>query len=86
MKSFQLQIVTPAGPFYNGTCTQLSVPAVDGEVGILADHIPLVTALKKGGVKVYTEGGVREGSCSGGMLTVSRQAVRVLASDFQWKE
>ena len=86
MKNFQLHIVTPAGPFYNGPCTQLSAPAVDGQVGILADHIPFVTALKKGQLKVFTENGVREGTCSGGMLTVSKQAVRVLASDFSWEE
>ena len=30
--------------------------------------------------------GIREGTCAGGMLTVSRQAVRILASSFDWKE
>ena len=86
MKNFQLQIVTPAGAYYDATCTQLTAPAVDGEVGILADHIPFVTALSKGRVKLYTEDGIREGTCAGGMLTVSRQAVRILASSFDWKE
>lgn len=84
MKNYRLQIVTPAGSYYDGDCVQLTAPAVDGEVGILADHLPFVTALGKGRVKVITETGTRTGTCSGGMLTVSKQAVRILASNFDW--
>ena len=86
MKNFHLQIVTPAGSFYEGDCRQLTVCALDGEVGILADHLPFVTALGKGRCRVITESGTREGTCAGGMLTVSKQAVRVLATDFSWNE
>jgi len=85
MKNFQLQIVTPDGAYYDGDCAQLTAPAVDGEVGILAGHLPFVTALKQGTLKIITENGTRQGICAGGMLTVSRTAVRVLASSFEWK-
>ena len=40
MRSYQLQITTPAGVLFEGDATQLSVRAVDGELAVMAGHIP----------------------------------------------
>ena len=53
MKTFPLEIVTPAGKKFDGPAVQLSVPAIDGSLSVLADHIPLATALKAGEVRIY---------------------------------
>ena len=87
MRSYQLQITTPAGVLFEGDATQLSVKAVDGELAIMAGHIPMTTALKGGECRVYLEDGtVRYGDCSGGLLSVKKEKVSLLSSDFQWKE
>ena len=87
MKSFHLEIVTPTGAVYNGDAVQLSVRAVDGSLSVLADHIPLVTALKNGDCRVYTEEGkVRHAECSGGMLSVTKEAVRLLCTSFVFSD
>ena len=87
MRSYKLQITTPAGVLFEGDATQLSVKAVDGELAIMAGHIPMTTALKSGECRVYLEDGtVRHGDCSGGLLSVKKEKVSLLSSDFQWKD
>ncbi|HEX9136800.1 MAG TPA: ATP synthase F1 subunit epsilon [Nitrospirota bacterium] len=49
---FHLSIVTAEGPLYEGDIEMLVAPAVDGEVGILTNHHPLVTKLGPGGMRV----------------------------------
>lgn len=85
MKTFKLQIAAPDGLRYDGEAVQLSVRGIGGELAVLAGHIPFVTALKSGECRVYAEEGkIRRANCSGGMLMVSKECVRVLSSDFKW--
>ncbi len=49
---FHLSIVTAEGPLYEGDIEMLVAPSVDGEVGILTNHHPLVTKLGPGGMRV----------------------------------
>ncbi|MBQ7595504.1 MAG: F0F1 ATP synthase subunit epsilon [Clostridia bacterium] len=86
MKEFHLQIVTPDGLVFDGQAGQLSVRSIDGDIAILAGHIPYVTALKEGECRVYTGDTVKRASCSGGLLTVTKEDVRLVSSDFDWKE
>lgn len=87
MKKFKLQIAAPDGLRYDGEAVQLSVRGIGGELAVLAGHIPFVTALQSGECRVYVEeGSIRRATCSGGMLMVSKECVRVLSSDFKWME
>ena len=89
MKTFKLQIAAPDGLRYDGEAVQISVRGIEGDLAVLAGHIPFVTALAEGECRVYTgEGGdsIRRARCSGGMLMVSKDSVRVLSSDFRWLE
>ena len=89
MKSFKLEIASPDGMKYDGEAVQLSVRGIGGELAILAGHIPFVTALAKGECRVYTgddANHIRRATCGGGVLTVSRECVRILSSDFVWVE
>ena len=87
MKDFRLQIVTPEGMFFDGSCTEVTVKSTEGGVSILAGHIPYVTTLATDGwCKVYTEGGVKDAYCSGGMLTVTPEVTRVVAASFRWQD
>jgi len=86
MKSFHLQIVTPTGVCFDGESHEVSVRTIDGGVSILANHIPYVTALGDGRCTVYCKDGMREADCSGGMLTVSKDCVRIVSSSFHWRK
>jgi len=49
---FHLSIVTAEGTLYTGDIEMLVAPAVDGEIGILTNHHPLVTKLGPGAMRV----------------------------------
>ena len=82
--TYHLQIVTPDGLCFDGQAVRLIVPTIEGQVGILARHINYVTALGMGTAKVTMEDGERFAACIGGMLTVTNNEVRVVATTFEW--
>lgn len=86
MRPFCLKIVTPDGLFFEGKALRLQVRTVDGDVGILAGHTELVTALGMGRAVVVTESGTRYAACIGGLLSVSRDQVNLVATTFEWAE
>lgn len=86
MTKFHLQIVTPDGLLFDGEATRVNVRTVDGEIGILANHIDLVTVLGMGQAQVAMEDQVRKAACIGGMLTVTKGEVKIVATTFEWAE
>ncbi len=57
---FHLTIVTAEQTTYEGDIEMLVAPAVDGEVGILTGHHPIVTKLGPGGIKITKQDGTEE--------------------------
>ncbi len=55
----QLEIVTPEARIFSGEVDSVVLPGSDGELGILPNHVPLVTTLKPGEL-VYSQGGKTE--------------------------
>ena len=52
-----VDIITPDESKYSVEATAVTVPGIDGRLGILQRHAPLITALKKGQVKVTESSG-----------------------------
>jgi len=50
---FDVAVVTPDGPAYDGPAHMLIVPGAAGEIGVLARHAPLVATLKAGSTRVH---------------------------------
>ena len=84
--TYHLQIVTPDGKCFDGQAVRLTIPTIDGQVGILARHINYVTALGMGPAKVVTEEGERCAACIGGMMAVTNGEVKVVATTFEWAD
>ena len=53
-KKFDVSLVTPDGPAYEGEAEMIVVPGEAGEIGVLARHAPLVALLKAGSTRVYS--------------------------------
>ena len=83
MKLFPLKIATPTGLLFEGEAYMLSLRALDGDLAILADHAPIVTALARGKVRLYLtpEKPAHTFSATGGVLTVTKEGVTLLSSD-----
>ena len=50
-KTFHLEVITPERCAVEGTMTALQVEAVDGRLGVLARHAPLISALAPGALR-----------------------------------
>lgn len=78
--SVQLDIVSAEGQLFSGLVELVVANGLQGELGILYNHAPLLTALKPGAVKVIRQGGEEDFFyVSGGMLEVQPDHVTILA-------
>ena len=50
---FDVALVTPDGPAYDGDAEMIIVPGAVGEIGVLARHAPLVATLKAGSTRIH---------------------------------
>jgi F-type H+-transporting ATPase subunit epsilon len=78
-RKFTLDILTPDGPVLSTTAVSLIAPAVDGQIGILGGHSPLLAMIGAGRLSLEDEKGQgREFFVSGGFMDVRESAVSVL--------
>lgn len=81
MKKIHLEIVTPEKVIFDGEVDEILLPGPDGEIGVLPNHIPLVSLLKPGELKIKNEGRFDYYSVFGGFVEVRPDSkVVVLAS------
>ena len=74
-----LEIVTPEDRVYSDTVDTVVIPTVEGEIGILPGHIPLLTQVADGELRV-TKGGETKGLVGGeGFAEIDGDRVKVLA-------
>ena len=74
-----LEIVTPEARVYSDTIDTVVIPTVEGEVGILPGHIPLLTQVEHGELRVTKGAATQWLAVSGGFAEIDGDSVRVLA-------
>ncbi len=80
MATFQCKVVSVNGDLYSGEVSMLVADGLAGQLGIMANHTPLITLLKPGTMKIQTVSGESEYIyISGGVLEVQPKIVTVLA-------
>ena len=77
----QVEIITPDKEIYKGDAVLVQLPGIDGSFEILNNHAPLISALKKGKIKLKK---TKEGSddffeINGGVIEVLNNKVLILA-------
>ncbi len=75
------EIVTPEKIVYTNEVEMVVAPTIEGEIGILPLHAPLVGALKGGEVRVKDGDLVEWFAVSGGYIQVHEDRVIILADD-----
>ena len=79
LKTLQLNIARVDGPVFAGEVISVTVPGSEGEMTLLADHTPLVSALRAGTITArLTDGTAQEFIVTTGTLEVSHNAVTIL--------
>ena len=85
MSTFSLIISSPDGDLYRGEAQKLILRGTEGELAVLAGHVPFVTAVKKGRVVMEDAQGERkEGLIEAGLLTVDKDKTTVLTTGIHW--
>jgi ATP synthase F1 epsilon subunit len=79
-RKFALDILTPDGPVLSTQAVSLVLPAVDGQIGILGGHAPLLAMIGAGALKLEDDNARhRRFFVAGGLANVRENSVSVLA-------
>ena len=80
-EEFKLEIVNPEKSFLNKEdVSEVVVPAFEGEMGILKDHISIISFLKPGILKVYSKSGEDKYYVEDGIIEFKENTLSVLTS------
>lgn len=79
MSKVKVSVVTPDGPVFNGEAEMVSVKGIGGELGILPNHIPLVTPLTINPIRLMNEGKSDLVAVHGGFIEVRPDQITILA-------
>ena len=80
-EEFNLEIINPDKSFLNKEdVTEVVVPALEGEMGILKNHISIISFLKPGIIKVYSKSGEDQYYIEDGILEFKNNNLSVLTS------
>ena len=86
MPTMKLEIVTAERVVYSDEVEVVVAPGIEGELGILPHHAPLLTVLKPGELRVVKDGQEEIMAVSGGFLEVLGNTVTVLADTAEHAE
>ncbi|OGM13462.1 ATP synthase F1 subunit epsilon [Candidatus Woesebacteria bacterium RIFCSPLOWO2_01_FULL_39_23] len=79
--NFHIDIVSLKGAIYSGDVTSVTVPGVEGDMTILARHMPFVTPLSVGEVVAMTPKGTLSLAIGKGIFEFSEGRGRLLIED-----
>ena len=85
-KTFYLEIVTPDRKFFSGDVEMLIVKTPEGEVGILAGHIPMVLAIAIGPMRIKKDDDWLEAFLSEGFMEIKQDKTIVLSDTAEWPD
>ena len=79
MATMQLEIITAEQQVFGDDVDLVVAPGIEGELGILAHHAPLMTALQPGEILIRKDGEETYLAVTGGFLEVMGNKVTILA-------
>ena len=83
--TFNLTIVTPDKDFFSGDAEMVIVRTVEGDMGVLRNHEPVVAPLAIGTVRVKKPGGsFEDATCSGGFVNITEDDVTIITDAAEW--
>ncbi len=74
----KVEVVTPASAVLDVKASEVVLPGIQGELGVLPGHLPLLTALDIGEMVVHTDSGARRFVLEGGFAEILRAKVTIL--------
>ena len=72
-KTFNLRIISPTRIFFDGDVDMVEMKTTEGEIGVLAGHIPLTAILEPGVLRIKQEENVREAALHDGFVEIQNE-------------
>ncbi len=86
MNTFKLTVSSPDGNKFQGDVVKLDVRGTEGELAIMAGHIPFVTSLVEAPVTILLDDdSEKKAFAKGGLLTVGANEVTLLSGSFEFE-
>ena len=80
-EEYSLEIINPEKSFLSkNDVTEVVVPAFEGEIGILKDHISIISFLKPGIIKIYSKSGEDSFYVNDGIIEFKNNNLSILTS------
>ena len=79
-ESFNLEIISPENIIFKSDVIEVTIPAFEGLMSILKDHIPLVTFLRPGFIQVKTKDSSKKFYIEEGTVEFTNNQLLILSS------
>lgn len=80
--SFNLQIISPEKTLFDESIEMVIIPGTEGDIGVLSNHMPLITSLRLGNIYIYKDKKViKKFLVNGGILEVIENRCTLLTED-----
>jgi len=76
---FKLRLIAPDGVKYEEDATEVTLPTADGEITVLANHMPLISLLKPGEITIRNGQKEHNLATEGGIVEIAGNIVKILA-------
>ena len=83
-KSYKFEVVTPSRIFYSGEVELIVFETERGQIGIMADHIPMLIANKIGTLKIKTGKETKYAFISEGFVEITSSKVTAVVDLAEW--
>ena len=74
-------LVSPERELFHGDVDHVVVPGSEGEFGVSPNHAPVMSVVKAGALRVFSDGAERRIFVNGGFADVTPEGLTVLAED-----
>lgn len=78
MEALELRILSAEGTLLEDSADRVTMQALDGSLGVLSGHTPMIAALKAGSVRYHNESGEHSLDIVGGIAEVARNKVTII--------
>ena len=79
---FNLQIISPEKSIFDEEIEMVIIPGTEGDIGILSNHMPLITSLRLGNIYIYRNKKIiKKFLVNGGILEVFDNRCTLLTED-----
>ncbi|MFH1011671.1 MAG: F0F1 ATP synthase subunit epsilon [bacterium] len=85
-RTYKLEVITPEGQVYDSEVVHLRAPGVEGDFGVLADHAPIMAAVRIGKLHVDEPKASLDFAISGGYLEGHENRMVLLVQTCERKE